>query len=940
MRRLIWLVLLLCAIAFALDLLSYLAVEGWWFERLGYLSVYRTQVLTRSILSVLGSGLTGGALGLNLWLTDRWQPRDPVMPKRLQLKLIPFLGVSICSGILLISVLLRQWDVAIDLWGDALQNTSQGLAHLAAFNGQRPGLPVWIVGGGALVILGGRRLSWAIAILMSLSMGFIAAEHWTTVLAALNPSSFQENDPIFGHDIGFYVFGLPLWELIRFWWVQGSLVALLSAFLRYLHAGNSFSEGYFAGFTQQQTRHLYGLLGNVMGAIALSFWLDRYALLYSIQGAIVGAGFTDVHAALPARTGLSIGAGLLAILFLQRAIVPLKATVRLPARILLGGYGVAIALGMVGIPGLVQLSIVQPNELAREGPYIAQSIRLTRQAFDLDTIEVKSFTPKDRLTPALIQANRATIRNIRLWDTQPLLEANRQLQRIRPYYEFPDADIDRYTFKAAPSEQSSGKTLASDETRQVLIAARELDFNTVAQKAKTWINQRLIYTHGYGFTLSPVNTSALSGLPEYFVKDIGTQTDQSSLQTATPEIRVSIPIQRPRIYFGEMTRTYAIVNTTVPELDYPKGDENAYSIYEGTGGIRLNTFWKRGLTAFYLRDWHMMLTQNFTPETQVLFRRDIKARVQHIAPFLRFDRDPYLVAAQTEQSIKDSQRPTSNLYWIIDAYTVSDRYPYSDPGSQPFNYIRNPVKVAINAYSGSVVFYTVAPTEPILSTWHKIFGSLFQPMEAMPVALRSHIRYPIDLFEAQSQTLLNYHMKDPQVFYNREDPWRVPNEIYGSKEQPVEPYYLIMKLPEGKIEEFVLLYPFTPSQRNNLIAWLAARSDGENYGKRLLYLFPKRELVFGPEQIEALINQDPTISQQISLWNRQGSRVIQGNLLIIPIEQSLLYVEPLYLEADVNSVPTLARVILVYQDRVIMEKTLDQALAKILTDKILTDRAS
>jgi uncharacterized protein len=946
MRKRIWLGLLLCAIAFAFDFLADIVVEGWWFDSLGYSSVYWPQVLTRALLAVLGTGTTGAALGINLGLANGWQTRSPEMSRpRLQLKLIPLLGILMGTGVLLASVLIWQWEAASDLWGAASRNIPQGFSPLPVFPIQRLGL--WAVGGCLLGLVGSRWLDWAIAIGMSLSMGFIASEHWTTVLSALHPTSFPESDPIFGRNIGFYIFELPLWELIRFGWLQGSLVAFLSVLLSYLRSGNSLSEGYFAGFTPPQKRHLYGLVGSVMGACALNFWLSRYALLYSALGAIVGAGFTDIRVALPARTGLSMGAVLLALMFVRRSTLRPKprawpwAKTQLPTRELLVGYGIAIFLGTVGIPGLVQLGIVQPNELAVEKPYIAHSIQNTRKAFDLETIDVKPFNPRNHLTPALIQANRPTIRNIRLWDTRPLLAANQQLQRFRPYYQFSGADIDRYTLKVT-QEAQPGQKASPTETRQVLISPRELDYSNVVEKAKTWTNQRLIYTHGYGFTLSPVNIAAPSGLPEYFVKDIGTSADRSSLQTLTPEIGASIPIQKPRIYFGEMTRDYIMTHATVSELDYPKGDENAYTTYDGTGGIPIDSAWRRVLTALYLRDWQMLLTQNFTPKTQVLFRREIQARVRAIAPFLQFDRDPYLVAAQLAPSSKDepsqnsnqnnpTRNPTSNLFWILDAYTISDRYPYSDPGNQPFNYIRNPVKVVVDAYNGSVKFYTLDPNEPILSTWDKIFKGIFQPIEAMPESLRSHIRYPIDLFEAQSQSLLNYHMTDPQVFYNREDPWRVPNEIYGDKEQPVQPYYLIMKLPEGETEEFVLLYPFTPTSRNNLIAWLAARSDGENYGKRLLYQFPKQELVFGPEQIEALINQDPIISQQISLWNRQGSRVLQGNLLIIPIEESLLYVEPLYLEAEANSVPTLARVIAVYRDRVVMEKTLDLALAKILS---------
>jgi hypothetical protein len=363
-------------------------------------------------------------------------------------------------------------------------------------------------------------------------------------------------------------------------------------------------------------------------------------------------------------------------------------------------------------------------------------------------------------------------------------------------------------------------------------------------------------------------------------------------------------------------------------LDYPRGDENAYNTYDGKGGIAIGNWWRSFLFAEYLKDWQMLFTRNFTPQTKLLFRRNINERVRAIAPFLRYDSDPYLVVADAGL-VPTSGTAPNYLYWIIDAYTTSDRYPYSDPSDDKFNYIRNSVKVVIDAYHGSVFFYVVDPNDPIINTWNAIFPGMFKPLSEMPVTLLSHIRYPVDFYSVQSERLLSYHMTDAQVFYNREDQWQVPTEIYGGKPQKVQPYYLITSLPTAPTEEFILLLPFTPTQRNNLIGWLAARSDGQNYGKLLLYEFPKQQQVYGPEQIEARINQDPVISQQISLWNRQGSRAVQGNLLVIPIERSLLYVEPLYLEAEQNSLPTLVRVIVAYENRIVMAETLEQALQAI-----------
>ncbi|MEO0868984.1 MAG: UPF0182 family protein, partial [Cyanobacteria bacterium J06642_11] len=508
------------------------------------------------------------------------------------------------------------------------------------------------------------------------------------------------------------------------------------------------------------------------------------------------------------------------------------------------------------------------------------------------------------------------------WDTRPLLESNRQLQQIRLYYEFVDADVDRYTLT-----KSDGTT----ERRQVLISARELNYEQLEDTAKTWVNKHLSYTHGYGFTMSPVNTAAIGGLPDYFIKDI-------AHVPSNDDVARSIPIGQPRIYFGELTDNYVMTGTKVPELDYPSENDNIYTTYAGDGGIGLGALWRRLLFAKHLTDWQMLFTGDFTSDSKLLFRRNIQERVKQIAPFLQFDSDPYLVVADINaQAASDASNPVdpegNYLYWIIDAYTTSDRYPYSDPEDQPFNYIRNSVKVVVDAYHGSVSFYIADPSDPIIQTWARLFPKMLQPLDAMPPALAAHIRYPEDFSLVQSNQLLVYHMTDPRIFYNREDTWRAPNEIYANESQVVEPYYLIMKLPEEEEEEFVLLRPFTPAQRNNLIAWLAARSDDNQYGRILLYRFPKQELVYGPEQIEARINQDPEISQRISLWNTQGSRANQGNLLVIPIEDSLLYVEPLYLEAEQNRLPILARVIVAYQNRIAMAETLEQSLQAIFSPR-------
>lgn len=962
------------------DLLSHLVAEILWFHEVGYLPAFLTRLQTQLVLWVVVCGTSAGFSLSNLFLANRLKypkdipeliPKAPsavrrqgvgVMNSKLRvvdearvrpiragtgapsrqtapefsavLTLRALLPVVLLLSLLVGVMLLHYGKIALSLW-----HPDWSLPNIT------PPIPLsfgWTALGQLLRLQSWGELSWqlgvlvaivvalvvnpqfwlmAIAAVLSLLWSLILSGQWSRILQYFHATAFNTVEPVFRHDVSFYIFSWPVWQLFVEFWLGGLfLFSLVAVTLIYLVSGDSLSQGQFPGFSQSQLRHLYGLGTGVAVIVAAHYWLHRYRLLYSTYGLVYGAGYTDITTQLPIDISLLLLAGAIALFLLSQTIFGFR-HLKKPARtalLVLGLYLAVVAIADGIVPMAVQRLVVQPNELVRERLYIQRSIALTRQAFALKNIEVETFDPKGQLTYADIQANDLTIRNIRLWDKRPLLQTNRQLQQIRLYYKFPDADIDRYTLK-----QDIGT-----EKQQVIIAARELDYNAVPQQAKTWINQHLIYTHGYGFTLSPVNTVGPGGLPDYLVKDIATAaSDNSALKTSDERIRVSIPIGNPRIYYGEITNNYVMTPTKANEFDYPSGDDNVYNNYDGKGGVAIGSWWRRLLFAEYLKDWQMPLTRNFTPETKVLFRRNINQRIRAIAPFLRYDSDPYLVSANAGEGKSGVNQ--GYLYWIVDAYTTSDRYPYSDPGKHEFNYIRNSVKVVIDAYNGDVDFYVADPKDSIIQTWSGIFPGLFKPLDTMPAALRSHIRYPQDLFKVQSERLLTYHMTDPQVFYNREDQWQIPQEIYGTEPRTVEPYYLIMKLPTAQSEEFILLLPFTPSQRTNLIAWLAARSDGEEYGKLLLYQFPKQVLIYGTEQIEALINQDPIISQQISLWNTQGSRALQGNLLVIPIERSLLYVEPLYLEAEQNSLPTLVRVIVVYENRIVMAKTLEQALQAI-----------
>ena len=973
------------------DLLSTIAVEALWFNHLGYTRSFWLRAIARAGLLLLAAGISGSFLLLNLFLADRLkypqeaiqQPSNPgknpyqasasgspsnpssvtplfTRPLRLRLLLPLVLGLGFLVGVMV----LYYGVIAIEYWGRGVAlmpmfpnvpealNLESGWQFLLQLPSQK-----W-----QLLLLLGLTVSTAIApqilyaIATGLSLGFalVLSGHWTKVLQFFRPTAFNFADPIFSQNIGFYIFKLPIFELLEFWLSGLFLYAFISVAIVYFVSGNSLSEGKFPGFSPWQRRHVQTLGSGLMLLVSLGYWLSCYRLLYSSRGFTYGASFTDIKALLPAYIILSLTAGAVAIVLIARLFVssiklpswkrkssqlpyqnvkllphlPHLNTSHLPVlRTLLIFYLFVMGLAGYILPVGVQRLIVQPNELERETPYIERSISFTRAAFGLDKIEAQNFAPRGQLSYRDIEKNDLTIRNIRLWDSRPLLQTNRELQQIRPYYKFPDADIDRYTLKkefAAPGEPQA-------EQQQVFLAARELDYTALLPEAKTWINEHLVYTHGYGFTLSPVNTVAPGGLPDYFVKDIGVDAKGSStLGISSERIRSSIPIGNPRIYYGDISDTYIMAPSEVLELDYPRGEDNAYNNYDGSGGVTVGNWWRRLVFANYLKNWQMLFTRNFTPETKVLFHRSIKERIKTIAPFLRYDRDPYLVVANTRlynnSREEDPEKKPNYLYWMVDAYTTSDRYPYSDPGQENFNYIRNSVKVVIDAYNGSVNFYVANPEDPIIQTWQAIFPGMFQPLDAMPVTLRAHIRYPVDLFAIQSQRLLVYHMTEPQVFYNREDQWQVPTEIYRSEQKTMEPYYLILKLPDEQKEEFILLLPFTPTGRNNLIGWLAGRSDSDRYGKLLLYQFPKQQLIYGPDQVEARINQDPVISQQISLWNQEGSRAIQGNLLVIPIEQSLLYVEPLYIEAEQNSIPTLAKVILVYENSIVMADNLDLAI--------------
>jgi uncharacterized membrane protein (UPF0182 family) len=731
-----------------------------------------------------------------------------------------------------------------------------------------------------------RRLTLPVSATLALLASWLGTDRWELVLNALNSTPFDTRDPLFDHDVAFYVFQLPLWSSLYSWLMTILILSGLAVIAVYFSArGIQISPGGVA-ISPRARGHLLILAALVLLLKAAGYRLAMFDLLFSQRGVAFGAGYADVHAQLPVLKALVVLAGLVAILCLLT--IRLRSWV-LPLGSVAALVGVAI-LGGVVYPGVMQRYRVSPNEIVTEKPYIDFNIRYTRLAYGLDNIEEREFPAEETLSLSDLRRNEATLKNIRLWDTAPLLATYSQLQEIRTYYKFTDIDVDRY--------QING------EYRQVTLSPRELSSRDLP--SRIWINERLTYTHGYGAVVGPVNRVTREGLPEFWIKDI------------PPVASTDLRIVRPQLYFSELGTDYVFVKTRAKEFDYPAGDHNVYTAYDGAGGIPLRSVWRKALFAAHLRDLKLLLSNDLTTESRVMLYRTIRERVQRIAPFFRYDADPYMVISGT-----------GRIVWLLDGYTVSDRFPYSTPTRGLGNYMRNAVKVTVDAYDGAVRFYIADPADPLIRTTARIFPGLLQPLEAMPADLRAHLRYPERLFRVQAAMYAVYHMRDTQVFYNKEDLWSIPVVHGVGRDRAMEPYYLILRLPGEAKEEFVLLIPFNPSKKDNLSAWLAARSDPPHYGKLVVYNFPKQKLIYGPRQIEARIDQDSFISQQLSLWNQRGSQVIRGNLLVIPIERSLVYVEPLYIAAEKGQLPELKRVIVGFGDRIAMEETLEGAIARV-----------
>lgn len=809
-----------------------LLTDWYWFQEIGFESIFLTRLGAQILLGVGVGLLSFGFLYLNFRIAHRRLGGQPI------------------------------W-IRLDQYGRQQLDVSQLLNRFAV-----PGF-----------------------LLLSLFVGLFAAGRWLTVLQYLHGASFDLRDPILQRDLSYYFFALPMAEAALGLFFFLAVMALLVSLALYYLRGELVFQRWRLRSARRAQLHLALVASFLFVLTALSIHFIRIPeLLYSSTGPLLGASYTDLHVRLPVLRILPIVALVGAALLVWGGIK--RELDRSAAAALVLYFGLSVLGGSL-YPAAIQTFSVAPNELVKEAPLLRHHIAATQRAWGLDGVKTRDLEGAAVLTLQDLRENASTIRNVRLWDREPLLDTFGQIQEIRTYYEFNSVDNDRYWLDG--------------EYRQVMLSPREL--SSAALPARTFINERLTFTHGMGLTLGPVNLVTDEGLPVLFIKDL------------PPASTVSIAVKRPEIYFGELSNDYVFANTQQKEFNYPSGDENVFTTYEGTGGVPVRSLLRKAIFAARFGSLKILLSDDITNESRALYYRNIRDRAEKALPFLRFDSDPYLV-------ITDEGR----LHWIYDAYTRSRRYPYAQRLPDGTNYVRNSVKLVIDAYDGDLRAYVADPTDPIVQTLQRIFPGIFLPLEAMPRDLRAHLRYPEDLFRVQTALYTTYHMGEPQIFYNREDQWAIPA---GAPGQTQDPFYrhIIMKLPGEETEEFILMVPFTPQGKDNLSAWMVARNDGAHYGELVVYRFPKQSLIFGPRQIINRINQDTEISRQISLWDQRGSEVIRGNLLVIPIEESLLYVQPLYLRAEGGRIPELKRVVVAYENRVVMAETLEAGLALIFGER-------
>lgn len=732
-----------------------------------------------------------------------------------------------------------------------------------------------------------KLLVWVVVGTTALAALFLAgrpASEWETILRFLNGAAFNQADPIFHKDFSFYVFTLPALSFGRSWLIT-VVVLLLVIVAGFYYIAPTLRGGRFS-FTGKVKAHLAVLGAGLFVLIAAGHWLGRYELLFSPTGAVYGVGYTDDHVTLPVRT-------LMTVVALVSAGGLVASITSKTNRLILYSVGLWVGLNLLAgslAPIIVQRLFVEPSELARETPYLASNIELTRQAYGLERLQSRSHPALGELDPQVTAQNQGTIQNVRLWDEGPLLQIYNQIQFFRLYYDFTAVHTDRYT--------------VDGQLRQVMLATRELAAEKLPAEAQRWVNRHLQFTHGYGVAASPVTEVEADGRPSFLIQDV-------------PPVG-KIPLKRPDIYYGLKSLDFLITRSGMQEFNYPGPDGPVYTRYEGKGGVPLSSFFRRLLFAWQFMDINILISGEINPDSLIQYRRTVQERFSTVTPFLMRDREAYSVVAD------------GRLFWIQDAYTVSDRYPYSTPFQRKFNYIRNSVKAVVDAYHGSIDYYVFDPEDPLIRTYQAIFPGLFKSVDELPAFLQQHIRYPLDLFNVQTEMLLQYHMEDPVVFYNKEDQWAIPVQTSFGKTQALKPYYIVARLPGEKKEEFLLIQPFTPNNRHNLVGWMAARNDGKAYGELVLFRFPTGRHVDGPNQVEARIDNDAVISEQFTLWGQVGSEVFRGILLVIPLGDHILYAEPVFLKPETLDFPELRRIILADSRQIAMHRTLDDSMEALV----------
>lgn len=739
------------------------------------------------------------------------------------------------------------------------------------------------------------------AVIISLIFAFSLSSQWNEFLRYSHAMPFGTTDPIFGKDAGFYVFSLPFIEFIQNSFALLVFFVTVIVIIFHLSSGgislpNPTIHRPFQVFAAAR-KQVFVNISIWLLLLSCGYFLDRYHLVFKNNEIIYGANYTDVHILIPVLWIMSIGCVLMAVyVFIQ--------IYKFKFRKLVIGALILLGIGIIGqwiLPGIIQNFKVDPSEFTLEKPYIKSNIKYTQKAYNLDSVIVKNYDADDTVTLAQIMERKKAIQNVRIWDQNLTVATYKQLQEIRLYYQFYNIDLDRYH--------------THNGYRQVLISARELT-STLPRQAQTWVNSRLQYTHGFGIVMSPTTQKTKEGSPIFYIKDI------------PPESKIGLAVKQPAIYYGETKSGYKIVNTKISELDYPKGDQNVYTHYKGKGGVSVDNILEQLLFAWHFSDINILLTDYIKEGSKIQFWRSVRTRVQEIAPFLKLDKDPYIVLNK------------GKLYWILDAYTTASQYPYAEPYYRDKNYIRNSVKVVIDAYQGTVNLYAANSQDPVLKVYREIFPKAFKPLSEMPGNLKEHVKYPKALFEIQLQKFSVYHMTDPQVFYNQEDLWQRPKETYGTNEIEMRPYYLLGTLPKSEKLQYMLISPMTPKNRDNMVSWMVVKSDYPDYGQIINYELPKERLFLGPAQIEAKINQNTDISRQLSLWDQRGSKVIRGNLMVIPIENSFLYVEPVFLFSTNINIPQLKRVIATTGSNVVMEPTLHDAILALYGKNNLFSPAS